>query len=244
MCTVTYIPFNEGFFITSNRDEKITRKQAAAPAAYLHNGSTLVYPEDADAGGTWIAAAQNGNAAVLLNGAFEKHIPTPPYRKSRGIVFTEIISSPEPHFHFLQATLYNIEPFTLILFCSNNLYECRWDGIKKHHTILNRQLPKIWSSTTLYDAGVIAKREQWFADWLQLHTHPSQIDILQFHQFTGDGDVQNDLLMNRNNTICTVSITGIEWAGNKAIIRYSDLLKNKQSETCITLSTNKQLHDT
>jgi hypothetical protein len=31
----------------------------------------ITYPKDADAGGTWIAKHENGNAVVLLNGGFK-----------------------------------------------------------------------------------------------------------------------------------------------------------------------------
>jgi Transport and Golgi organisation 2 len=239
MCTVTYIPSKEGFFLTSNRDEKTTRKPAAAPATYLHDGIAMLYPKDGAAGGTWIVVAQNGNAAVLLNGAFQKHTPANPYRKSRGLVFMEIMTSKEPYLHFLQIPLDNIEPFTLVLYSNNNLYECVWDGSIRHHRPLNKQLPQIWSSVTLYEDAVIKKRQQWFAGWLQKNTLPSQNGILQFHQFTGDGDVQNDLLMNRNNTLRTVSITGIEWAASKATVKHYDLLKNEESETCILIAAPK-----
>ncbi len=242
MCTVTYIPLNNGFFLTSNRDEKITRKLAIDPALYIHDGIALVYPKDAAAGGTWIAVAQNGNAAVLLNGAFKKHTPLPPYHKSRGIIFTEIIASGEPYLFFLQINLDNIEPFTLVLFSNNNLYECRWDGVIKHHKILNKHTPQIWSSATLYTDKVVKKREEWFEAWLKKNAAPSQNDILKFHQFTGDGDMQNDLLMNRDNMLLTVSITSIEYYNNKAAVAYSDLLSKHQTHIPISFSTINQLH--
>ena len=84
MCTVTYIPVNDKYFISSNRDEKNSRSQAAPPAVYKLNNIMLIFPKDADAGGSWIALHENGNAAVLLNGAFEKHNPLPPYKKKQG----------------------------------------------------------------------------------------------------------------------------------------------------------------
>ena len=34
MCTVTFIPTNEKYFITVNRDEKNTRRRAMVPAVY------------------------------------------------------------------------------------------------------------------------------------------------------------------------------------------------------------------
>jgi Transport and Golgi organisation 2 len=242
MCTVTYIPSKEGFFLTSNRDEKIARKRAAAPALHLHDGIAMLYPRDGAAGGTWIAVTQNGNAAVLLNGAFEKHISSPPYQKSRGLVFLEIMISKEPYLHFLQIFLDNIEPFTLVLSCNNNLYECVWDGSIKHHRPLNKQLPQIWSSTTLYEDAVIQKRQQWFTGWLKGNARPSQNDILQFHQFTGDGDVQNDLLMNRDNILRTVSITGIECTASKAVVKHYDLFNTAETEACLSFEVIKQAH--
>src|SRR2546423_11704653 len=132
MCTVTFIPTADKIYLTSNRDEKSLRKQALPPRFYFHNDEQLIYPKDEDAGGTWIAANRNGNAAVLLNGAFVKHIPAPLYRKSRGLVFLDVIKSRMPLKYFLNIDLLDIEQFTLVLFENNNLNECRWNGSKKY----------------------------------------------------------------------------------------------------------------
>ena len=226
MCTVTFIPAKDKFYLTSNRDEKLMRKQALPPTRYVHNNATLVYPKDAEAGGTWVAMHQNGNAAVLLNGAFVRHISMPPYDKSRGIIFLEIMSANMPVRKFLKTTLNNIEPFTLIVFDDNNLYECRWDGNKKHCIQLNRNRHYIWSSSTLYNEDIVKKRELWFAKWLNKNPNPTQRDILQFHQFAGDGDAQNDLRMNRDDKMLTVSVTGIELTNDKGIMQYIDLKDN------------------
>jgi Transport and Golgi organisation 2 len=241
VCTVTFIPKKNGFYITSNRDEKVTRKPAIAPTLYRHNHVQLVYPKDANAGGTWIAVAQNGNAAVLLNGAFKKHISMPPYQKSRGVIFLEIIASVEPYLHFLQISLRDIEPFTLIVYSNSQLYECRWDGKIKHHKQLDKKIPQIWSSATLYEDSVVQKREQWFFDWYGKNSCPTKNDILNFHQFTGDGDIQNDLLMNRNDTTFTVSITCIDYATDKALINYYDVETKQPSQTSILFSPIQQL---
>src|SRR5690349_21615601 len=128
MCTVTYIPCGSKKFITSNRDEKTFRKKALPPQFYLHGGIRLIYPKDGDAGGSWIAVNENGNVAVLLNGGFEKHISKPPYRKSRGLVFIDVIKHISPSEYFLDADLFRIEPFTIIILEQNKLFECRWTG--------------------------------------------------------------------------------------------------------------------
>ena len=226
MCTVSFIPVKDKYFLTSNRDEKVLRKTALPPSFYWGNGSGLLYPKDADAGGTWISLNQNGNAAVLLNGAFSKHDPQPPYRLSRGIIFLDIIGAVRPCFAFTKINLQNIEPFTIIIFESNCLFECRWDGQQKHCTQLKNCRPYIWSSATLYEKDVVTKRENWFTQWLNKNPHPTQEDILQFHQFTGDGDINNDLKMNRDGKMLTVSVTGIELDKYAAKMKYIDLKNN------------------
>lgn len=230
MCTVTFIPVGDKYYITSNRDEKRIRSQAIPPAVYTESGNKIIYPQDADAGGSWIALHENGNAAVLLNGAFEKHDPNPPYRKSRGIIFLEIINADNPVRYFMHMDLARIEPFTMIIM-DNCLYECRWNGITKHCRQLKKNRHHIWSSATLYDEATIKKREYWFAAFLNKNPRPSQEDILAFHKFGGIGDTQNDLIMNRNNELYTVSITSIVLDDHNSQLKYLDL-KERSEHTC------------
>jgi hypothetical protein len=226
MCTVSFIPVNNTFFITSNRDEKVVRKDALAPAVHCVNGSNLLFPKDAAAGGSWISLNENGNAAVLLNGAFKKHTPQPPYRLSRGIIFLDIIAAANPVQTFLKINLLNIEPFTIIIFENKFLYECRWDGHQKYWLQLKNNYPRIWSSATLYDVVTAQKREQWFTKWLDKNPYPTQEDILQFHQFTGEGDTNNNLLMNRDGKMLTVSVTGIEMDKHQGKMQYINIKNN------------------
>jgi Transport and Golgi organisation 2 len=74
MCTVTYIPSLKGVHITSNRDERHDRGAALEPEKYGDvNGRQLLYPKDIEGGGSWITLKDNGDAAVLLNGAIVPH---------------------------------------------------------------------------------------------------------------------------------------------------------------------------
>jgi hypothetical protein len=173
---------------------------------------------------------QLGNAAVLLNGAFVKHDPEPPYRKSRGLVFLDIIASTEPTDWFAEMNLYKIEPFTVVVLQDGKLYECRWDGLQKHYLQLDEKQAHIWSSATLYSDEVISKRKRWFGEWLTTNSDPSQQDIFNFHQFAGEGDKTNDVLMNRNGHMLTVSITGMEISSNKGIMHYLDLQEGMNSK--------------
>jgi len=228
MCTVTFIPAGDKLYITSNRDEKQGRSNARPPAVYPCTSGNLLYPKDGDAGGTWIAAHENGHAIVFLNGGFVRHTPQPPYRKSRGLVLLDLIDSANPVKQFQTVPLQQIEPFTAVLWNNGQLHECRWDGLQKHHTRLPVAQPHIWSSATLYDERVVAKRKNWFEAWLQSFQaeRPAPEDILHFHQFTGDGDSHNDLRMNRNGQVFTVSVTLLALSTDVTRMHYLDLKNN------------------
>jgi hypothetical protein len=159
---------------------------------------------------------------VFLNGAWKKHVPQPPYRQSRGLILLDLIDNEMPLRHFQHIDLHNIEPFTAIVWTDEELFACRWDGTKKYQNPLSNKTPQIWSSVTLYDEAVIAKREAWFAAWLNRNAAPSQEDIMRFHQFTGDGDSHNDLFMNRDGLVSTVSITSLESTNAFASLQYLD----------------------
>lgn len=227
MCTVTFLPAQGKIFLASNRDEQYWRLPAIPPLAYSFPSGEIYFPKDADAGGTWFAVHENGNIIVLLNGSHENHVRQPAYSKSRGLVLLDLIQAGNPFDNFRSINLEDIEPFTLVLWAREELFECRWDGERKHSKQLDKFFPQIWSSVTLYNPDVIAKRQNWFEKWLAGRREFTMDDILQFHQFTGDGDSQNNLLMNRHGKVFTVSITGVEISGGTASMKYLDLLTNQ-----------------
>ena len=238
MCTVSFIAKRDSYIITSNRDEKISRKQALPPAIYEFEGGKLIFPKDADAGGSWIALHENGNAAVLLNGAFEKHKSAPSYRMSRGKIFLNIITSENPIRGFDLLDLNRIEPFTLVMIDRDDLYECRWDGNIKYCNQLRNDRRYIWSSTTLYEKEMIIKRAQWFAEFLNCNPDPSWEDILNFHKLGGDHDRSNDLQMERHGLYSTVSIASILRTSDQGSMKYLDLKDNSLYESRIKLTSD------
>ena len=230
MCTVTFIPAQDRVYLTSNRDEKHWRSDALPPMVYDLPSGKVMFPKDAHAGGTWIAAHENGSTVVFLNGGWVCHTHTPPYRKSRGLVLLDLLDSTMPYHQFLAINLDNIEPFTAVIWEDSRLYESRWDGTQKYERELDATVPHIWSSVTLYSDDIIQKRRRWFEAWLQKNGTPFQDDILHFHQFTGDGDAHNDLLMNRDGQVFTVSITSMVISDHAIGMRYLDLKNNQTFE--------------
>lgn len=223
MCTVTFIPVPGGFHLTSNRDENPGRSAALLPATYLHKGVKHIYPKDPQAGGTWITIKENGDTAVLLNGAFVNHQRQLLYRKSRGLIFIEIISDADPHQRFTDADLSSIEPFTIIFIRKGTLTEYRWDGALKHARSLNISKPYIWSSATLYNDDAVKQRQHWFDEWLTSANELTTENILSFHEEAGRSDPHNALVMNRGDRMQTVSITSVSISQEVSRMFYRDL---------------------
>ena len=234
MCTVTFIPLSDKILLTSNRDEKGVRKKALPPSVTLSAQKKLLFPKDAQAGGTWIAASDTGSVMVLLNGGFIKHEPAAAYRRSRGLIFLDILSATKALPEFKRISLLGIEPFTLVIWEDTKLYECRWSGEEKYIREMDHTQPHIWSSVTLYTSEIIHKREQWFKNWLAENPQPQTDDILKFHRFGGDGDRENDIRMNRNNNMLTVSITSIACSQHQAIMYYEDLVASERNAATLT----------
>lgn len=240
MCTVTYIPFQNGFYLTSNRDEKAARLKSDIPKWYEFASGKILFPKDGNAGGTWIALHENRNAMVLLNGGLQNHSYAPPYRKSRGLIYLDIFDHPQPVIAFEKINLTKIEPFTLIIRQQQQLFEVIWDGTEKSIKELDAALPFIWSSVTLYSQPVIKNRKEWFHSFLAGNMEINKNTILNFHRFAGEGDKANDVLMNRNNELFTVSITMLHMEQDISTMHYFDLQANEnfiEKEDHSTLST-------
>jgi uncharacterized protein with NRDE domain len=223
MCTVTYISTSQGIYITSNRDENIARNKTVKPVKNYLNGKTVVFPKDVQSSGTWIGYNQNNTVAVLLNGAFNKHTKKSNYIKSRGFVIPEILKKSNSLKSFEMLDLNGIEPFTLILYYTNKLYEYRWNEIELFKKELNNTHIHIWNSRTLYTPKMEHQNKLELAK--QLAKPLSGKKILQFHQsMLYENQLPNASI--RNN-IKTVSITQISVQNNKTSIQYCDLLKNE-----------------
>lgn len=223
MCTVTFVPLKNGFCITSNRDESINREKAIPPTKYTINNKEIHFPKDPKAGGTWFAH-DNKNSMVLLNGASEKHIAKDSYRKSRGLILLDLISSDRPIDEWKFIDLREIEPFTIIFFSEKRLYQLQWDEINKSLVELDITIKHIWSSSTLYEKEVRAERAKWFTDFINSEEKISSQKLLNFHQFTKGDNKNYGLQINRNNLLKTISITQCIISNNNLSFHYIDLL--------------------
>ncbi|MEZ0486363.1 NRDE family protein [Fibrella aquatica] len=233
MCTATYFPLTDnGFILTHSRDERVLRPSALQPKTYRINEQDITFPKDPLGQGTWIAATASVSVC-LLNGAFTAHVPTPPYKHSRGLVI--------PHFfayssidHFSDTYDFEgIEPFTLLIATVGRLVELRWNGSRLFMHDKDPDRPHIWSSLTLYSPIIIAQREDWFRDWQHQHPNPTVDSIRWFHQNAGDGDSTNSVRMNRNNELLTLSLSSIVHQEAQVEFIYKDFTQQSLTHTLI-----------
>ncbi|TAE25430.1 MAG: hypothetical protein EAZ91_19185 [Cytophagales bacterium] len=230
MCTVTYIPTpEEGFILTSSRDESLTRPPALPPALEQIGGQWVGFPRDPQGQGSWLVAS-SALTVCLLNGAFEAHQPTPPYAHSRGLVPLAVFGYESTDLFIEHYDFTNLEPFTLLLAEATRLTELRWDGLRRHVAELDPRKAHIWSSATLYAGPVRAERERWFAEW-PLHERTGAT-IRQFHKQAGQHDPANAIQMHRPGQYRTVSLTSVSHTPTETTITYEDLV----NQTIIHLS--------
>jgi Transport and Golgi organisation 2 len=229
MCVLTYLPTPSGFIFTSNRDESVVREAAIPPRKYEIEGRYVFFPKDPLGGGTWIGGCDTFTLC-LLNGGFEKHISTPPYRHSRGKVILDFYKYLDVEIFLQKYNFDNIEPFTLVIINRYNsliINEIRWTGKEVFSKKLSANEARIWSSVTLYTPQIIQERERWFDIFLQENPNYTADDILKFHHFGGNGDVRNNIKMNRENKLKTLSVTQFSIDSENFVVRYEDLQKDK-----------------
>lgn len=224
MCTVTFVPREKGSYIlTSNRDENPKRvTEVPGSEVSINEFHSIVFPKDSKAGGTWIAMSKNNRVVCLLNGAFQKHHHSPPYRKSRGLILLETFDYNNIEDFISHVYLDQIEPFTMILI-DNNLHELRWDGTKKYINQLDFNKPHIWSSATLYDDQISSSKRSKFENWISQNHEISPEMVTWFHGWNNP----EGFLLDREN-VKTVSITSIYHNGFFSEMKYHDLLTGKK----------------
>ncbi|NNK87152.1 MAG: hypothetical protein HKO90_02615 [Flavobacteriaceae bacterium] len=227
MCTVTFIPTSgNDFILTSNRDESPERK-TFMPDYQVVDKRKLLYPMDANAGGTWIGISDRNRLVCVLNGAFKKHKRKPPYRESRGNIAKTLLVATSTLEAIDSLDCSGIEPFTMIILDWKQdlrLLEFIWDGNKKYLTH-SPNAPRLWSSSTLYDEHMKAQRQQWFEDFREEHRLTPDV-LLDFHEKKEAGNLDYGLVMNRGY-VQTTSITQVQRIGTEVSMLYKDLVHKR-----------------
>lgn len=150
MCTVTFIAHRSGYRLGMNRDEKLTRVTARAPALRQLGGRRVLFPSE-PTGGTWIGVNDAGVTIALINWYSIPSRPAEP-ALSRGEIVRSALSAEDSagvEAHLSTSPLHRVSPFRLIgVFPQRQqVIEWRWD-LKE----LDRR-PHSWRTNTWISSG-------------------------------------------------------------------------------------------
>ena len=237
MCTLSYLPLKKGFFVVNNRDESPLRAATFQPEPMEIDGVKIMAPIDATVKGTWIGINEAGRMVCLMNGAFENHVKKPLYRKSRGKVTLEFLTNIDAIACFEASDFHEIEPFTLIIIDQENIKVFRWDEVKKHVEILDKDVPHNWSSSTLYEQKVAESRAEYFLSNIQMFIEQKE-KIIAWHK----DEIQDSpkIILDRPQ-VKTISITTIHHNGTNFEMVFHDLVNQNTFETYLNIK--QQQHE-
>lgn len=130
MCTVSFLPKPQGFYLAMNRDEKRDRLAPLAPAVFRSDRRRAVFPRE-PAGGTWISVNDVGVSLALINW---HRIEREPRNNglSRGLVVRELAgksTANEIAAALRKLPLRKLRPFRLIAILprEKRITEWRWN---------------------------------------------------------------------------------------------------------------------
>jgi hypothetical protein len=169
MCTVTVVPYDGGFRLACNRDERRDRPAALPPTSHACGKRTAIFPVDPAGGGTWIGVNDAGLAATLLNRT-RFGDAQPSTAQSRGLIVPLVMTAPCWGEAMLAAgsvdpTLY--QPFRLVVVRGSLVGEIVSDGRRLYTTATAVTDPMLFTSSSLGDALVEEPRRKLFAQMIR-----------------------------------------------------------------------------
>jgi Transport and Golgi organisation 2 len=152
MCTISFVPGEDGYLVAMNRDELRTRPPALPPRILEINGLEVIYPRER-AGGTWIACNAAGNVFALLNWDNADRALPSAKRQTRGAIIPRLIAETDSsafgsRLEDLDLNRMNAFRLVGILRDGRRVREWRWDGVR------------------LKDADFAWARQHWFSSSL------------------------------------------------------------------------------
>lgn len=175
MCTVTFFPLDQNsYYLSTNRDELISRKKALPPKIGFKNDKMFIRPIDGDKGGTWIAVNNQRLSLCIMNWyqAYEKLPENSGIEyNTRGNIIHKLIDSDSLSVctqRLREEELGRYQPFQLIGIQINPMKIKRWQWNGKELQINNESIEqKIWVSAGLEYDEVLKKRKEVFQRFLQ-----------------------------------------------------------------------------
>ena len=234
MCSVSYIPLEQGFALSHNRDELPQRRSSASLSRLQSSNYFSLYPTDLKAGGTWMGTSNSKWSLCLLNGGSVPYLRQLPYARSRGSVIPDFLEHPNLD-DFQKKSFSELEPFTLILAKPGTLWQLQHDPNKNIWTELDSEDYHFWSSTKLYHPNIRKARERRFRRWLEEQNHLNAPAIRSFHLNPQASSNEGGLLLSERFPLQTVSFCQIEHNGNEIRFEYEQLFYKTKDQEIIKL---------
>jgi hypothetical protein len=157
MCTVSFLPTSQGFYLAMNRDEKGDRSAALVPAIVELGSRRAIFPRE-PTGGTWISANDAGVCLSLINW---HRIKTEPKHEvvSRGIVVMELAgksTTDEIANGVTKLPLRRLRPFRLITVVQEERRVTEWRWNLEWLTMHNHE----WQRQHWFSSGFDERRAE------------------------------------------------------------------------------------
>jgi hypothetical protein len=223
MCTVSFVPKQNGFYLAMNRDEKRARSTALPPTIVdLANRRALLPSETS--GGTWIAANDAGVCFALINWHRIEREP-PGAIISRGQVVAALVgksAGDEVAAALAALPLRQMRPFRLIavLPFEKNVTEWRWN-LERLSTRKHPWLVRHWFSSGLDERRAELERER-ICDSAEKQPSAGTLGWLRrLHRSHLPKPGPFSICMHRGQA-ATVSYTEIAMSAERVIMRYKN----------------------
>ncbi len=235
MCTVSFLPKSQGFYLGMNRDEKRDRFTSLAPMVFELGAHRAVFPRE-PTGGTWISANDAGVCLALLNWHRIKREPNNGIR-SRGEVVRKlagISTSDEISDAIRKFPLQKLRPFRLIAIApaENRVIEWRWNLnrlSKRNHPWKSRH----WFSSSFDEAAAETERMRVCSAQRDESAKPSLKWLRRLHRSHEPERGPFSICMHRADA-ATVSYTEVSVGGRSIVMRY------KSGPACSRRSTTSK----
>lgn len=222
MCTLTFVPTEDGYLVGMNRDELLTRPPALPPNVFEQHGMKIVYPRESS-GGTWIGCNDEGNLLALLNWNDCKSPCLGEKSKTRGLVIPELIGESDlstTDSRYGRMSLNGVFPFRLVgvFWRERAITEWRWDGAIKQKA----QFPwarKHWFSSSLSDFSAEKERGRVCEAAAAEPAAGSKVWLRSLHRSHIPGPDPFSVCVHRPDA-ATVSYTEVECARSSISLNY------------------------
>ena len=223
MCTVSFLPSPQGFYLAMNRDEKRDRFAALPPEIAEFENHRVLFPRE-PTGGTWISANDTGVCLALINWHRIKREPNNGVR-SRGEVIRKlagISTSDEISTAVKKLPLRKLRPFRLVAIVSaeNRVIEWRWNlnrlSVRKHSWGSRH-----WFSSSFDEATAEAERTRACA---ALPDESAKRDLKWLRRLHRSHEPERgpfSICMHRPDA-ATVSYTEVAVGGQSVVMCYKD----------------------